>query len=483
MIKFYILDTNIILHEPESINGLQDNIVCIPDTVIDELDKFKVGSDIKSVNARKFSRLLSNYIKNYNHIDEKLQTLITVNDNQAPVIIIPFDSIINSRGFSFFNTSLNIEKNDNKILLTGLWLKNNTKTVRQSIVETNLTELKKYNDTTNEVILITKDINLRIKTQSLGIETQDYERSKVTQQPTFNGTFIYATSDFIDKLYQNKSIEIAGKWQKAFKKHNLYFNTEKQIDIYENDYFLIKAQDNEKKSVLVRMSDNHFHVVQNNIDIYDIKPNNHKQTFLMDALMNPSIEIVFTIGVAGSGKTLLAIASGLFQTLETNQYDKVVVTRPIIPVGKDIGFLPGTADEKVGPYMSPILDNIGFIFRKSEYSTKEIMSTITKTGKIEILPMPYIRGRTLNNSFIIIDEAQNLTPLEMKTILTRVGVNSKIVITGDIFQIDTPYLSETDNGLIVASDVFRKNNTKNATTIFLDECERSVVSDLAGKLL
>lgn len=448
--KIFVLDTNVMLHSPYCLETFEDNDVIIPAVCIEELDKFKNLYDLKGFYAREFIR---NFEKIWGNGD--LLTGITLPKNGnlyvrylKKDIHLPYDFDVN--------------KTDNLILKIAL----------QSMQEFN-----------EEVILVSKDTNLRIKASILGIKSEDYYHDKSTNN-SFNHTDIYTVSDgVIDTIYRSGEISADDLMTAGLTLKNGY----------NQRYFLLKSEENEKKGVLIKYnySTSNFIRIDVNESILGISPTNYQQKFFVDALFDNNIKIIFAIGIAGTGKTLLSIASGLTQVLN-KRYKKLIISRSPVPMGRDIGYLPGDIQNKLDPWLKPIYDNIdliiGNIQNKNADDDDRLSMDITldylrSANLIEVEGLTYIRGRTFHNSFIIIDEAQNLTPHEVKTIITRVGKNSKIVLTGDIHQIDNPYVDEKDNGLTYASERFKKSESDLAVTVYLNKCERSEVSKIAASIL
>lgn len=436
--KIFVLDTSVILHDHRSINNFEEHDICLPITVLEELDNFKRGKDTKNFEAREFIRMI-----------DKLSASYTLKD------WVPLDG--KKRGkFKIIMQNENIEHDAEKIF--------RDQKADHRILNTVLHLKEKEPDA--KITLVSKDINLRLKAKALDLFSEDYETGKI---------------DDVDKLYNGN--EIIENIDSEFIR-NLYtagFTEDLSLipERFNNEYFIFK---NGKSSSLAYF--NPFNQLLERVEkqyIYGIKPRNAEQTFAVHALMNPNIKLVTMQGVAGTGKTLLALAAALEQRKE---YFQLILARPIVPLSnRDIGFLPGTAEKKVDPYMQPLYDNLDFIksqFSETEKRYKQIMLMI-RDKKINITPLAFIRGRSLSNVFFIIDEAQNLTPHEVKTIITRAGENTKIVFTGDIHQIDTPYLDEESNGLSYIIDRLKGSNLFAHVT--LTKGERSELANLANELL
>ena len=436
--KIFVLDTSVILHDHNSLNCFEENDVAIPITVLEELDNFKRGNDTKNFEAREFIRTLDRLSNDFT-----LQDWIPINGPEKGKfkIIMENESLITDAVKVFGN------KNDHKILNAALSLKISNKEAK--------------------IILVSKDINLRLKAKALNIIAQDFETGKIDRDSTlYNGKQIIENieSDFINKLYkqgQNNDVSIL------------------KNKIVSNGFYILK---NGKSSVLGYYNpfDDQLERVEKQY-VYGVKPKNAEQTFALHALLNPDIKLMSLQGVAGTGKTLLALASALEQH---NLYHQIVLARPIVPLSnKDIGYLPGNAEDKINPYMQPLFDNLKFI--KNQFGEKEKkyrkIEEMQEQGKLKISALAYIRGRSLSNVIFIVDEAQNLTPHEVKTIITRAGENTKIIFTGDVFQIDTPYLDEQSNGLSYLIDRLKGNDL--FAHITLEKGERSELANLANQLL
>lgn len=436
--KIFVLDTNVILHDHRCIFNFQDNDVVLPITVLEELDKFKRGSDQLNYQAREFVRLLDELVK-----DDLFNGGLSLGPKKGKLKIEtgkhPSEKIL---------ASFREDIPDHRILA--------------------ITEHLKANNPERKVVLISKDINLRMKAKSLAIDAEDYKNDKVTD-PQILDKGVNVKDQFNDalitKLYDEKYLSFKDS---GFEKHP-----------DANDYFIFKGT---STSALVRYEGEtkRFERVDKRT-AYGIKPRNAEQTFLLNALFNPEIKLVAVTGKAGTGKTLLALAAAVAQH---DQFDQIMLARPIVALSnRDIGFLPGDADEKIRPYMQPLYDNLGVIKhcfnpRSVEYTRIEEME---KDEKLVIAALAYIRGRSLSNSYFIIDEAQNLTPHEVKTIITRAGEGTKMVFTGDLHQIDSPYLDQQSNGLAYLSDKMK------GQTLFahvnLVKGERSYLAELASDLL
>lgn len=436
--KIFVLDTSVILHDHNVLDCFEENDIAIPITVLEELDNFKRGNDIKNYEAREFIRILDRLSNAHT-----LQDWIPINgEDKGKFKIILENDTNETDAVKIFGN-----KNDHHILNAALSLKNTAKD--------------------SKVILVSKDINLRLKAKALNITAEDFETGKIDRDSTlYTGKQLVENieSEYINKLYKQGNIS----------------DTDVIKDkLTANGFYIMK---NGKSSVLSYYNplDDCLERVEKQY-VYGIKPRNAEQTFALHALLNPDIKLVTLQGVAGTGKTLLALASALEQH---NLYHQIVLARPIVPLSnKDIGYLPGNADEKINPYMQPLFDNLKFIknqFGQNEKKYRKI-EEMEDEGKLNISALAFIRGRSLSNVIFIVDEAQNLTPHEVKTIITRAGENTKIIFTGDVFQIDTPYLDEQSNGLSYLIDRLKGNEL--FAHITLEKGERSELANLANELL
>jgi PhoH-like ATPase len=436
--KIFVLDTSVILYDHRSVLNFEENDIAIPISVLEELDHFKKGNDIINFNAREFSRFLDG-ISSQNTLHEwvklgesgtgRLQ--VAMNETSTPDANVLFGA----------------NKADHRILNVALRMKS------------------EYPD--RHVVLVSKDINLRIKAKSLEVQAEDYETGKVRDVETlYSGkeTIENLDSEVITKLYKEGICTPAeiGK-----------------TNPIPNQYFILK---NHESSALA-----YYNPLTQLVErvqkpsAYGIKPRNAEQAFALHALLNPEVKLVTLQGIAGTGKTLLAMAGALEMRSSVHQ---IYLTRPIVPLSnKDIGFLPGDIKSKISPYMEPLFDNLKLIKTQFKDADKEFkrIDEMVQNEKILITPLAYIRGRSFSNIFFIVDEAQNLTPHEVKTIITRAGENTKIVFTGDIFQIDTPYLDTQSNGLSYMIDKIQGHRL--CAHVKLEKGERSELANLANDLL
>ena len=436
--KIFVLDTSVILHDHNVLDCFEENDIAIPITVLEELDNFKRGNDTKNFEAREFIRILDRLSNSYT-----LQDWIPINgEDKGKFKIILENDTNEADAVKIFGN-----KNDHHILNAALSLKITAKD--------------------SKVILVSKDINLRLKAKALNITAEDFETGKIDRDSTlYTGKQLVENieSEYINKLYKQGNISDTNVIKDKLTANGFY--------IMKNGKSSVLSYYNPLDDCLERVEKQY---------VYGIKPRNAEQTFALHALLNPDIKLVTLQGVAGTGKTLLALASALEQH---NLYHQIVLARPIVPLSnKDIGYLPGNADEKINPYMQPLFDNLKFIknqFGQNEKKYRKI-EEMEDEGKLNISALAFIRGRSLSNVIFIVDEAQNLTPHEVKTIITRAGENTKIIFTGDVFQIDTPYLDEQSNGLSYLIDRLKGNEL--FAHITLEKGERSELANLANELL
>ncbi|MBD3626815.1 PhoH family protein [Cyclobacterium sp.] len=443
--KIFVLDTSVILYDHQSIMNFAEHDVVIPITVLEELDQFKKGNDTKNFEARGFIRLLDKLSK-----DQMIQHWTALNGKNKG----SFKVMMNPENALNANEIFGEEKNDHKILNAALSLKQTEKD--------------------RKVILVSKDINLRLKAKSLDILAEDYETGKIKNiseiENTGKETLENINPETINDLYEHSTLEAKAIFGRS--KKNIPQN---------NTFFILKGVSN-SASILAffQASDNSFHKISKS-KAYNINPKNAEQAFALHAILDPNIKLVSIQGVAGTGKTLLALAGALEQR---SNFKQIFLARPIVPLSnKDIGYLPGDIKSKLNPYMEPLWDNLKFIQNQYKESDKEYqrITEMVNQEKLVIQPLAYIRGRSLSNIFFIVDEAQNLTPHEVKTIISRAGENTKIIFTGDVFQIDTPYLDSQSNGLSYLIDRVRKHPLY--AHIKLEKGERSELANLANDLL
>ena len=436
--KIFVLDTSVILYDHEAFNNFQEHDVAIPIQVLEELDNFKSGNDTRNFEARSFIRLIDELSKNslinqWIPLDGEMKGNFKVIMDERPAIANA-EEIFGSVKF------------DHRILNSALYLQ--------------------QQNPDKKVVLVSKDICLRLKAKSLSLNAEDYETGKIKN---------------VGQLYTGKTIvkEIPDKLLSDLIKKGKLPAEKLGFDVLPNNHFYILESKNKTISAYYHPLTHQVEHIQD-ISVFNISPKNPEQAFAIHALLNPDIKLVTLQGNAGTGKTLLALACALEQR---KYYRQIYITRPIVPLSnKDIGFLPGDIKSKIDPYMAPIWDNLKFI--KDQFTdddkTGAKLDELVATDKISIAPLAFIRGRTLTKIFFIVDEAQNLTPHEIKTIISRAGENTKIVFTGDIYQIDTPYLDAESNGLSYL--ISKAKNHPLYAHITLKKGERSELANLAELL-
>lgn len=439
--KTFVLDTNVLLFDPQAIYKFEGHNVLIPITVIEELDKFKKDLNENGRNARQFSRMIDEL-----RSKGSISAGVPLGKGGGKLKVELYHKLENLPS----NLQLS-ELNDDRILgIAYHAMKANPGTVH----------------------FITKDINLRIKGDALGIPSEDYESGSVAIEELYSGlSVLELPSSSIEEFYTEKKLPIDDK------------------NISPNQFVILRDQSNPSHTAVGRFDVRQGAVVpliRSSEGVWGLHPKNVEQSFALDLLLNDDVQLVSLVGKAGTGKTLLAIAAGLQKTLDEGRYQRLLVSRPIFPMGKDVGFLPGDLEQKLNPWMQPIFDNIEFLMGGSESrhrrggSIRSIQELISQ-GMLNIEPLTYIRGRSIPNQYLIVDEAQNLTPHEIKTILTRAGENTKVVLTGDCYQIDNPYVDSSSNGL--AHVVERMKGEEISGHITLIKGERSPLAELASNLL
>ncbi len=458
-VKTFVLDTNVLLHSALSVESFQDNDVVIPMAVIEELDKFKKNTDELGRNARQVIRMLDRLrqaefpktgmlrkgvpLERVSKVATgKLFVLsVTDSDNEKTAAEVA----------KLFSGDLDGCSPDNRILRVACLLHHEGK----------------------RVVFISKDINLRLKADALGLAVMDYERGKVNSNTLYTGFRELAVSaDQLDRLYRDRGMP------------------EGKEPIHPNEFIFAVSDDGVKKhsALLRKHADGQLVTLDNNRlnTVWNVTPRNKEQRMALDLLLDPAVKLVTLVGGAGTGKTLLALAAGLHCVLNDQIYDRVLVSRPIIPLGNDIGYLPGSKGAKLQSWMQPIFDNLDFLLsseadRKAKSSSRYSTEGLLNSNKLELEALTYIRGRSIPRQFVIVDEAQNLTPHEVKTIISRCGEDTKMILTGDPHQIDNPYLDASGNGLSYTVERMKGQNIFGHIT--LARSERSELSALAASLL
>lgn len=439
MKKLYVLDTNVLLYDPQALTRFEDNSIIIPITVIEEIDRFKKDMNETGRNARQFSRLMDAYRK-----VGSLSKGVAL-ENGGTLRIEIYEENVMKR----LPPELREQRGDNRILAVAVDLMESEPTV--------------------PVILVTKDTNLRIKADALGLAAQDYESDKVAIDDLFTGVATFEVqAEIIDRFYSQGWLELDAR-------------------MLPNQFVTLTELGNHSHSAIGRFDHTSGRVVPlqgvGKEGVWSLFPRNREQSFALDALLDDNVKLVTLVGKAGTGKTLLAIAAGLQKTAEENVYNRLLVSRPVFPMGRDLGFLPGDIEEKLSPWMQPIFDNVELLLsghegeKRHSKGYKELMAM----GILEIEPLTYIRGRSIPNQYMIVDEAQNLTPHEIKTIVTRAGEGTKIILTGDPYQIDNPYVDAESNGLTYVVERLKEQNISGHVT--MTKGERSELAELAANLL
>jgi len=432
-VKNYILDTNVLLHDPTSLYNFEENHVLLPIEVLEEIDHFKREATELGQNARTVSRDLDT-LRGKGRLSEGVPL---DNGGRLRILITP------ENGRPAFGNNV-----DNRIVAQALAIQKVDPSVR--------------------TILVTKDINLRIKADALGLEAEDYETDRVFITDLYTGVFEL-------KISTEQMTSFRSNDELALPSGSRYFP---------NEYCTLTEEANPKRTALAKVDATAAKLVpilDAREGVWGIKPRNREQHFAFDALLDDRIKLVTLMGKAGTGKTLLAMAAGLKRTTVDREYRRLVVARPTISVGKEIGFLPGTLEEKLNPWMQPIHDALELLSDMNMGHEHRRSADLMRSGSIVVEALSYIRGRSIANQFMVIDEAQNLTPLEAKTIITRVGPGTKVIFTGDPYQIDNPYVDSSSNGFNYVVSRFREHAI--AAHIELQKGERSELAELAANIL
>lgn len=470
MHKYYVLDTNVLLHDPRAVLRFTDNTVVIPIEAIQEIDKFKKEFSERGKNAREVSRLLDE-LRAQNNLADGVMTP----EGGMLVVRCPDDAV----DAPSHNGNMDLQ-----ILRAAV-------------------ELKREQEH-DPVILVTKDINLRIRADAVGLAAQDYQNDRVGLADLYTGhEVITVSSDILDEFRREGRIDLPDD-----------IRNEQGFEPVPNEYVTLTDEHNPRNTALARASacsgrvyrphggpdiaspsvtadtvDNGSaagsslqKLIETKRGICGVIPQNREQRFAIDALLDDSLRVVTMLGKAGTGKTLLAIAAGLSKVAHQKIYRSLLVTRPTFPIGKDLGYLPGTLSQKLSPWIQPICDTIELIIEQGgAIGNKATASALLDSEMLCIEPLTYIRGRNLPNQYVVVDEAQNLTPLEVKTVITRMGHHAKVVLTGDPYQIDNPYVDSASNGLSYLINRFRQEPL--AAHVTLTKGERSELAELAANLL
>jgi len=465
--KNFVLDTNVLLHDPKAIHRFGDNTVIVPIYVIEEIDQFKKDISELGRNARQVSRYLDTY-------RERGNLGVGVKMDNGGVLKVAMTSK------SMPTEVLSKHQADNLIMAVALDVQER--------------------EPGRKCIFVTKDTNLRIRADALGLVAQNYEADGVDIEALYPGaTELIVPGPTVDALYDNGSINmkfsvhptepvgwVVGDAPEIPDSLDEAAEIELPAPLYPNEYVLLRDEQQENHTALGRISPEQGVITslrKLRDGVWGIRPRNKEQHFALDCLLDDDIKLITLLGKAGTGKTLLALAAGLQKVAEEEIYAKLLVARPIFPLGRDIGYLPGDIEEKLNPWMQPIFDNVEYLMgltqadKRSGRSHEELIDL----GMLQIEPLTYIRGRSIPQQFMLVDEAQNLTPHEVKTIITRVGDETKLVFTGDPYQIDNPYVDSESNGLTYIIQKFKGQDI--AATVTMRKGERSRLAELAANLL
>lgn len=437
MKKTFILDTNVLLHDPRSMFSFADNNIIIPIYAVEEIDNFKKELSELGQNARQVSRYLDE-LRSAGSLAEgvPIESGGTLKVATSSRMLPP--EFTSDRG------------QDSRILAVAF-------------------DAQEKLRNKQEVVLITQDTNLRIRSDAMGIKSENFEPEPTSIDELYTGySEVDIEREHIDHLYKNNSLHIESK-------------------LLNNQFVILKDQSNASHSALARKNSQTGTlktIIKPSTEVWGISARNKEQVFALDLLLDDSIQLVTLVGKAGTGKTLLAIAAGLHLVSDERKYQRLLVSRPIFPLGRDLGYLPGTLEEKLNPWMQPIFDNVEFIMGRTHFSrqhNKRSYQELIDLDLLQIEPLTYIRGRSIASQFMIVDEAQNLTPHEVKTIISRAGDGTKIILTGDPYQIDHPYVDSTNNGLVHVVNRFKNQGLFGH--IRLKKGERSVLAEAAANLL
>ncbi|MDC7234335.1 MAG: PhoH family protein [Spirochaetales bacterium] len=436
-VKTFVIDTNVLIHRPDALISFRDSEVVIPIWVLEELDKLKSEAEGRGRSARAAIRFLNEVSRHGN-----LQQGVKLESGGTLKVVLDYDRSVEE--------SLSSSKMDNKIILCAKYLQSSS--------------LERRNP---DVFFVSKDINARIKAISIGIKAVDYEKHKVNIQHLYDGfRELHGEKQAIAELKEKGETPIP------------------EVTVFPNQYLILKETADDKAFIIARCDtkDGMLRLVDSTMEpILGIRPLNPEQRIALDLLLNNDINLVTLIGKAGTGKTLLSLAAGLRNTMEEKNYTRVLLSRPVIPMGKDIGYLPGAKNQKMSHWMQPLFDNLEYIIEVAHKQNLKSIDQVLNNKIIEVEALTYIRGRSLPKQYIIIDEAQNLSPHEVKTIVSRAGEGTKVVITGDPHQIDNPYLDAESNGLTCLVEAFRDVDIAGHVT--LGHSERSPLAELASELL
>jgi len=455
-VKHFVLDTNVLLHNPASIFMFDDNRVIIPFTVIEELDKFKKGNDDVARNARQVIRYLDE-LRGKGNLSRGVEWNGHGGSVQVEVGEYTIPDIFRD------------DSPDNRIIAVAYQLQKSGR----------------------RAVFISKDINARIKSDTLGINTEDFEAQKVDADRLYTGYFETVTpTELIDTLWDDKQLPLTDvePYLTATDAQGESYD----VPLHPNQFLLMRDSADDSHTGLARRIGDTEHLIPvtgPRKPVFGVMPRNVQQTMAFDLLLDDDIKLVTLLGTAGSGKTLLALAAGLHKVINDQRYDRLLVARPIMPLGRDIGYLPGDVQDKLSAWMQPIFDNLAYLLNTrgagpsnpDSKTPEQRIQQLTASGQVSLEPLTYIRGRSIPNQFMIVDEAQNLTPHEVKTIASRVGEGTKLVLTGDVAQIDNPYLDGSSNGLSYMVEALKGNGI--IAHVMLAKSERSELASLVAERL
>lgn len=460
-----VVDTNVILFDALAINKFKHADIFIPFSVIEEIDRFKRDLGENGRNARHFSRFVD-VLRNQGSLAEG----VALETSKSYVYVV------SDFNFSGLPAEMNLGVPDHRILATAF-----------TLMQENPSAL---------VELVTKDINLRIKADVFGIDAKDYDPENTHLEDMYKGVReIELDPSQIDRFYRERGLELESS---AIEEVASSDSTERmdvglttgtvdsesgQLKVFANQYLIMKDRANPNHSAIGRYDGKLKRIVpliSPTESIWGIHPRNMEQSFALDALLNDELLFVSLVGKAGTGKTLLALAAGLHKTLDEGRFQRLLVSRPIFPMGRDIGYLPGDVEQKLNPWMQPIFDNVEFLLGADKKAAGRAQELINQ-GMLNIEPLTYIRGRSIPNQYLIVDESQNLTPHEIKTIVTRAGQGTKVVLTGDCYQIDNPYIDSSNSGLTYSVERFKGQRI--SAHVSLSKGERSELAELAANIL
>lgn len=431
-----VVDTNVILFDAMALNKFKSADIYIPFSVIEEIDRFKRDLGENGRNARHFSRFV-----------DVLRDQGSLAEGVAMETSKSFVYVISDFNFTGLPTEMNLSVPDHRILATAFTLKSQ--------------------NPKSQVELVTKDINLRIKADVFGIDARDYDPENTHLEDMYKGVKeIDLEPSQIDSFYKDRGLELSGEFK-----------------FFANQYLIMRDKANPNHSAIGRFDEKLGRIVpliSPTESVWGIHPRNMEQSFAFDALLNDEMLFVSLVGKAGTGKTLLALAAGLHKTLDDGRFQRLLVSRPIFPMGRDIGYLPGDVEQKLNPWMQPIFDNVEFLLGADKKAAGRAQELINQ-GMLNIEPLTYIRGRSIPNQYLIVDESQNLTPHEIKTIVTRAGQGTKVVLTGDCYQIDNPYIDASNSGLTYSVERFKGQRI--SAHVSLSKGERSELAELAANIL